>query len=146
MLNISGNFICGQTAGETAKWISERFPKILKDRSSVSSNSADTSVSVTPQWEEAITPATLAMLSSGEFVGVTADDPGVEAGLKGFHARIVREEIRMGGEGLPVINHPVDGASLQKHFAGVRKEMEVLVEREFGKLVKDESKRGLVVR
>ncbi|HXB35825.1 MAG TPA: YWFCY domain-containing protein, partial [Puia sp.] len=79
VLNISGNFICGQTAGETAKWVSERFPKVLKDRSSVSTNSSDTSVSVTPQWEEAITPATLAMLSSGEFVGVTADDPGVEA-------------------------------------------------------------------
>jgi hypothetical protein len=146
VLNISGNFICGQTAGETAKWVSERFPKVLKDRSSVSTNSSDTSVSVTPQWEEAITPATLAMLSSGEFVGVTADDPGVEAGLKGFHARIVREEIKVGDRRLPVINHPVDVASLQRHFAGVRKEMEGLVEKEFGKLVKDESKRGLVVR
>ncbi len=146
VLNISGNFICGQTAGETAKWASERFPKVLKDRSSVSTNSQDTSVSFTPQWEEAITPATLAMLSSGEFVGVTADDPGVEAGLKGFHARIVREEIRVGGEGLPVINHPVDAASLRKHFAGVRGDMELLVEREFGKLLKDESKKGLVVK
>ena len=103
-------------------------------------------MSFTPQWEEAITPATLAMLSSGEFVGVTADDPGVEAGLKGFHARIVREEIRVGGEGLPVINHPVDAASLRKHFAGVRGDMELLVEREFGKLLKDESKKGLVVK
>ncbi len=146
VLNISGNFICGQTAGETAKWVSERFPKVLKDRSSVSTNSSDTSVSVTPQWEEAITPATLAMLSSGEFVGVTADDPGVEAGLKGFHARIVREEIKVGGEGLPVINHPVDGGDLQQHFAGVRRDMELLVEREFGKLVKDGDKKGLVVK
>jgi hypothetical protein len=146
VLNISGNFICGQTAGETAKWVSERFPKVLKDRSSVSSNSSDTSVSVTPQWEEAITPATLAMLSSGEFVGVTADDPGVEAGLKGFHARIVREEIRVGSEGLPVVNHPVDEGFLRQHYAGVRKEMEALVEREFGKLMKDKSKEGLVVK
>ena len=146
VLNISGNFICGQTAGETAKWVSERFPKVLKDRSSVSSNSSDTSVSITPQWEEAITPATLAMLSSGEFVGVTADDPGVEAGLKGFHARIVREEVKVGGGRLPVINHPVDGAVLQRHFAGVRKEMGGLVEREFKKLMQDKSKEGLVVR
>ncbi len=79
-------------------------------------------------------------------MGVTACDPGVEAGLKWFHARIVREEIRVGEEKLPVINHPVDVASLRKHFAGVRGDMEALVEREFGKMVKDESKKGLVVR
>jgi len=146
VLNISGNFICGQTAGETARWVSERFPKVMKDRSSVSSNSSDTSVSVTPQWEEAITPATLAMLSSGEFVGVTADDPDVEAPLKGFHARIVREELKVGSEKLPIINYPVDEESLQQHFAAIRRDMELLVEREFKKLVQDEGMRGLVVR
>jgi hypothetical protein len=86
------------------------------------------------------------MLSSGEFVGVTADDPGVEARLKGFHARFVREGVEVGDEKLPIINHAVDAASLQQHFAGVRREMEALVEKEFGKLLKDESKRGLVVK
>lgn len=146
LLNISGNFICGQTAGETAKWVSERFPKVLKDRSSVSTNSQDTSVSFTPQWEEAVTPATLAMLSAGEFVGVTADDPGVKLGLKGFHARVVRAEMGLVGEGLGVVNASIDEAGLRKVFAGVRREMEELVAREFGRLLKDESKRGLVVR
>ena len=146
ILNISGNFICGQTAGETAKWVSERFPRVLKDRSSVSTNSSDTSVSVTLQWEEAVTPATLAMLSSGEFVGVTADDPGVEAPLKGFHARIVREEVKVGDEKLPIINKPEEVAGIQQHFAAVRRDMELLVDREFKKLVQDQDKKGLVVR
>jgi hypothetical protein len=152
VLNISGNFICGQTAGETAKWVSERFPKLLKDRSSVSTNSADTSVSFTPQWEEAITPATLSMLSSGEFVGVTADDPGVETGLKGFHARLVREGgvgssgAAVASGGLLVVNGVIDEGELLRRFAEIRREMEALVDREFGKMMKDESKKGLVVR
>jgi len=82
-------------------------------------------------------------LSSGEFVGVTADDPGVEAGLKGFHARIVRQEMKVGNGQLPIINHPVDEGRLRQHFEGVRRDMEVLVEREFGKLVQDEDKKGV---
>ncbi|HET6253278.1 MAG TPA: YWFCY domain-containing protein, partial [Puia sp.] len=113
LLNISGNFFCGQTGGETAKWVSERFPKILKDRPSVSTNSADTAISVTPQWEEAVTPATLAMLSSGEFVGVTADDPDVGLELKGFHARIIRKEPELKAGRLPLIHHPLDTAQLK---------------------------------
>ena len=69
-----------------------------------------------------------------------ADDPGVEAPLKGFHARIVREEARAGNEKLPIINKPAEAAGIQVHFAAIRWDME------FGKLVKDEGKNGLVVR
>lgn len=134
------------TAGETAKWVSERFPKVLKDRSSVSSNSSDTSVSVTPHWEEAVTPATLAMLSSGEFVGVTADDPDIEVPLKGFHARISREEIAIGKEKLPIIHHPIDAAALQKHFVAIRRDMAQLIEREIKKITANAANAGLAVK
>jgi TraM recognition site of TraD and TraG len=146
VLNISGNFICGQTAGETAKWVSERFPKVLKDRSSVSSNSSDTSISVTPHWEEAVTPATLAMLSSGEFVGVTADDPDIEVPLKGFHARISREEIAIGKEKLPIIHHPINDIALKQHFAAIRQDMVQLIERETKKITANAANTGLAVK
>jgi len=89
-LNITGNLLCGQVGGETARWVSERFPKIQQPRESVSTNSNDTSVSVSPQWEPTITTATIAGLSSGEFVGITADEPGQEMELKAFHAKILR--------------------------------------------------------
>jgi type IV secretory pathway TraG/TraD family ATPase VirD4 len=45
VLNIAGNLLCGQVGGETARWVSERFPRILQDRISFSTNSSDTSVS-----------------------------------------------------------------------------------------------------
>jgi hypothetical protein len=36
MMNICGNVFCGQDGGETAKWISEKFPKVMKERLSIS--------------------------------------------------------------------------------------------------------------
>ncbi|HVW61939.1 MAG TPA: TraM recognition domain-containing protein, partial [Puia sp.] len=75
ILNLAGNLICGQTDGETARWVSERFPMVTQHKTTVSVNSADTSVSKSEQSNPAMSPATLAALSSGEFVGILADDP-----------------------------------------------------------------------
>src|SRR6202012_3168580 len=55
IVNVSGNLLCGQVGGETARWISERFPRVLRERASVSNNSMDTSVTMAPQWEETVT-------------------------------------------------------------------------------------------
>jgi len=145
VLNISGNFFCGQTGGETAKWVSERFPKVLKDRQSVSTNSGDTAVTITPHWEEVVTPATIATLSSGEFVGVTADDPDQEIFLKGFHAKIVRQEVKEGKEGLPLIQR-VGTAEVKKHFEQIRQEAVGLVGDELKKLTGDEAMVGLLIK
>ena len=54
-------------------------------------NSSDVSTSKTPQAMETVTPATLAILSAGEFVGIVADDPGKEIELRGFFARFVKK-------------------------------------------------------
>jgi hypothetical protein len=137
VLNISGNFFCGQAAGETARWVSERFPKMLRDRESVSTNSADTSVNVAPQWEETVTPATISTLSSGEFVGVVADDPRQELALKVFHAKILREQFPvLSGEWLPVVQ-TVNKETLKEHAEQIRKEVRDIVQLEFGKMSRD---------
>jgi hypothetical protein len=52
-MNITGNIINGQVIGETAKQLSERFGKIMQDRSSVSINRTDTSVSHAKQLDAA---------------------------------------------------------------------------------------------
>src|SRR4051794_18214276 len=70
----SVSIISGQVAGDTAKKLSERFGKIMQDRASYSINSADTSVSHCTQLESAIPPSKISALSSGEFVGMVADD------------------------------------------------------------------------
>lgn len=75
ILNIVGNVISGQVAGETAKQLSDRFGKIMQDRESVSINRNDTSISRSKQLELAIPQSKISSLSSGEFVGMVADNP-----------------------------------------------------------------------
>ena len=74
-MNITGNVISGQVTGDTAKQLSERFGKIMQDRASFSINRLDTSISRSKQLESAIPTSKIAALSSGEFVGMVADDP-----------------------------------------------------------------------
>jgi len=66
VLNMTGNLICGQVGGETARWVSERFPYVVQHKTTVSVNSMDTSVSKSEQSNPAMSPATIATLSSGE--------------------------------------------------------------------------------
>jgi hypothetical protein len=75
IMNITGNIVSGQVTGETAKQLSERFGKIMQDRQSLSINSGDTSISRSKQLESAVPPSKISSLSSGEFVGMIADDP-----------------------------------------------------------------------
>jgi len=143
ILNISGNLLCGQVGGETARWVSERFPKILQETTSVSNNSSDTSVTTSIQWEETITPATIATLSSGEFVGVVADDPDKEIELKAFHARLVKEAAKntvgalkgaaAAGE-LPVVGK-VDKEVVKANFDRVRQDIQRLVGEEVARVM-----------
>ncbi|MES1250205.1 MAG: TraM recognition domain-containing protein [Chitinophaga rupis] len=131
ILNISGNLLCGQVGGETARWISERFPRVWQDRTSISINSSDTSIMKSHQWEPSLTPATIATLSSGEFVGIVADDPGKEMELKAFHARLVRDPKDMASSlpPLPIVRE-INEATIRENFARVRQDILTLVETE----------------
>jgi hypothetical protein len=88
ILNIVGNVIFGQVTGDTAKQLSERFGKINQEKESVSINSQDTSVSRSVQLDYAIPASKISGLSSGEFVGMVADDPENKIDLKVFHNAI----------------------------------------------------------
>lgn len=135
-LNITGNVFCGQVGGETAKWMSERFPTIQQEKASISSNSTDLSVSTTLQREPTVNQATIAGLSSGEFVGVLSDDPENALQLKVFHGKIVREE---GDDGmsfeLPVVR-AVDEAAVMAEFERVKEDITVLMAAEFERVQK----------
>lgn len=91
IMNIVGNVISGQVVGETAKSLSDRFGKIVQERQSISINRTDTSVSKSTQLDSAIPPSRIATLSSGEFVGMVADDPKQKIDLKIFHSEIVND-------------------------------------------------------
>lgn len=91
IMNIVGNVISGQVVGDTAKFLSERFGRIVQERESVSINRTDTSISRSTQLDAAIPPSKIASLSSGEFVGMVADDPDQKIALKVFHAEILND-------------------------------------------------------
>ena len=85
---IMGNIISGQVTGDTAKKLSENFGKIVQDKNSMTINSSDTSISKATQLDYAIPASKIAALSSGEFVGMVADNPDQPIELKMFHSRI----------------------------------------------------------
>ncbi len=118
-LNTSGNLFCGQVGGETAKWVSERFPQIQQEKPTIGQNSEDTNLSLTRNWEPSLTAATIGTLSSGEFVGVLSDEPATPLDMKLFHAKLIREEPRPGDlPKLPVVRK-VSSKKLKAHFEKV---------------------------
>lgn len=95
IVNICGNIVVGQANGELAKQVSERLGKTLQDRESISINSGDTSVSRSKQLEFAVPVSTISGLSSGEFVGMVADNPEERIEYKAFHSFIENDHERL---------------------------------------------------
>lgn len=96
--NIVGNIISGQVLGETAKQLSDRFGKIVQVKESISVNRNDTSFSKSGHLDLAVPPSKLATLSSGEFAGMVADDPGQEIDLKIFNGKILNDAEKLKAE------------------------------------------------
>lgn len=133
IMNIVGNIICGQVTGDTAKQLSERFGKINQQKESVSINSNDTSVSRSTQLDYAIPASKIAGLSSGEFVGMVADDPTNKIELKTFHCEIqnnheaIDREIQ-GYKELPDIRS-IDVHTINGNYNRIKNEIKFLVEK-----------------
>jgi hypothetical protein len=88
IFNLPANIICGQVSGDSARQVSERFGSILQEKNSISTNTRDSSSSQSFQLDLAVPPSKISSLSSGEFVGITADTPNQPIQLKGFHCHI----------------------------------------------------------
>lgn len=150
IMNITGNIIAGQVTGETAKQLSERFGKIMQDRSSLSINRTDTSVSKSKQLDTAIPASRIAALSAGEFVGMVADDPGQQIELKTFHGAILNdhEALKKEQEGykpVPVIRQ-VTPAIIQFNYTRIKVEIEDLVNAEMERIMNDPGLTGTIVK
>ena len=138
IMNIVGNVISGQVTGDTAKQLSERFGKIMQDRESISINRSDTSVSKSKQLESAIPPSKIAALSSGEFVGMVADDPGCKIELKIFHAVIQNNIDKLKREenyykDIPTIRG-IKEQEIQYNYMQVKLDVSLIIEQEMEKL------------
>lgn len=150
IMNITGNVIAGQVAGETAKQLSERFGKIMQDRTSLSINRTDTSVSHSKQLDPAIPASKIAALSSGEFVGMVADDPGRKIELKTFHASILNDHEFLKHEQnfykpIPVVRE-VTLAMIQQNYLRIRFEVEELVTAEMDRVMGNPNMTHLIMK
>jgi len=131
---IVGNIISGQVTGSTAKTLSENFGKISQQKDSVSINSSDTSVTRATQMDYAVPASRIATLSSGEFVGVVADNPGQKIGLKMFHCEIQNDHDAIASEEkayreIPVVKK-VTAEMIEENYRQIKREVFELLRKE----------------
>lgn len=150
ILNITGNIISGQVTGDTAKQLSERFGKIMQDRESYSINSGDTSISRSKQLETAIPPSKISALSSGEFVGMVADDPDNKIDLKAFHCEIINdhEALKREEESYKniVVIRKLDNSMVQRNYFQIKQDIQDIIQSEMERLLNDPELKHLVVK
>ena len=122
----------------------------MQDRASISINSSDTSISPSQQLESALLPSRMAALSSGEFVGLVADDPNQKIDLKAFHCQIqnnhrqLKKEER-GYQEVPVIRK-LDNTMVQKNYLQIKQEITQLMLAEIDKITNDPALEYLLLR
>ena len=139
IMNITGNIISGQVTGETSKFLSERFGKINQVKESISINRTDTSVSKSSQLDFAIPQSKIAGLSSGEFVGMVADDPTNKIKLKTFHCEILNDHAQLTAESdlyrkLPVTTQ-ITVLMVNENFRRVKAEVVGIIETEIERIL-----------
>lgn len=135
---IVGNIISGQVTGDTAKKLSETFGKIMQDRQSMSINSADTSTTKSTQLEYAIPASKISSLSSGEFVGIVADNPNCKIKLKVFHSEIQNDHSAIKAEEdkykpIPIIA-TVSDLDIQENYKRIKEDIENIFKNQLPKI------------
>ncbi len=150
IMNIMGNVISGQVSGDTAKFLSEKFGRILQDKESISINSSDTSVSRSKQLEQAVPPSVISALSSGEFVGIVADNPDEIIALKAFHCKVVNDHKALEKEATSHVTIPsfkkVDNSIIQRVFEQIKEDVQNIVDNEIEAILNNPAKQHFIVQ
>jgi hypothetical protein len=127
LINLPANLLTSQVTGDSARFTSELIGKILQERSTVSTNTRGTSTSQSLQLDLAIPASKIATLSSGEFVGITADSPDQPMALKAFHCQIQLGSETTGKE-RPLPSKQVSKDTINQVFQQVQAETKRIVE------------------
>ncbi|WP_159517950.1 type IV secretory system conjugative DNA transfer family protein [Sunxiuqinia indica] len=88
-----GNVLCGQAAGETAKFIQNRMGKILQERQSLNINRNTQSSTFSTQLDYLVPEGKIATLPQGWMVGQVADNFGENVSQKNFNC-LVRADVK----------------------------------------------------
>jgi hypothetical protein len=141
IMNICSNIFCGQAVGDTAKLVSDRIGKIVQQRDSVSINRTDTSISHNTQLDLAVPPSRISTLSSGEFVGVLADNPDQLIKHKAFHCKVDIDFAAINAEEaaykpLPKVRE-VSALEVQNNFIIIKNEIFDIIQAEIQRIKSD---------
>jgi len=135
---IVGNIISGQVTGDTAKKLSEGFGKIVQDKESKSISSSDVSISKSTAMDYAIPASKIAALSSGEFVGIVADNPDQKINLKMFHSEIQNDHEAIAEEEATYKPIPelevVTYSDIMENYTSIKADIDQLVKEELKKI------------
>lgn len=150
IMNTVGNIISGQVLGDTAKQISDRIGKINQSRRSLSINSGDISISHSTQLELAVPPSTISQLSSGQFVGIVADDPSQKIELKAFHCEIQNDHEKLAREeksyqSIPAVRK-LHGEEVLENYRRIKSEVNQLIEEELERMLDTPALAGLIIK
>ena len=150
IMNIVGNVISGQVSGETAKQLSEKFGKILQDRQSIAINRNDTSITTSKQLELAIPINKISSLSSGEFVGMVADNPDQKIELKAFCSEILNDHDALAKEQanyreLPILS-VVKPGDILNNFLQIKKDVTSIVQTEIERMLNTPGLTDLIIK
>ncbi|MGB3180467.1 MAG: conjugal transfer protein MobC [Cyclobacteriaceae bacterium] len=149
VMNTVGNIISGQVSGDTARSLSERIGKIMQDRESLSINSSETSISKSTQLDSAVPASAIASLSSGEFVGVVADDPQQKISLKAFHNEIINDHKSIAREEsaykkIPAVRS-ITHKDIEDNYMKIKQDVKELIEREIERIMDSPSLSDLLI-
>ncbi len=122
----------------------------MQDRTSLSINRNDTSISKSKQLESALPPSKISSLSSGEFVGMVADDPDNKIDLKIFHNSISNDHQALKREQeaykpVPIVRQVTPGI-IQLNYVQIKQEIEDLVNVEMERIMNDPGMAGTVLK
>ena len=149
IMNLMGNVISGQVSGDTAKFLSEKFGRILQDKESISINATDTSISRSKALDQAVPASVISSLSSGEFVGIVADNPDMEIALKAIHCKINNDHKALAKETSAYEEirafRVVHNSIVQRNFQQVKKDVQNIIETEMEIVLNDPLKSHLII-
>ena len=145
--NTVGNLFSGQVVGDTAKTLSERFGKILQQRTSISINRGDKSTSISTQLDSLIPASKIANLTQGMFVGSVSDNFDERIEQKIFHAQIVVDSAKVKEDTrkyqpIPIIVEDLEDprdldATINNNYRKIKNDVLGIVEEEIARIKAD---------
>ena len=145
--NNCGTVISGQVSGATAEAMQNRLGKNVQRKENINIQSEDTSHGISTELNFMAPAAKITQLSQGQFVGVVADDVGMEIDLKAFRASVVidDDDFKTEQKWKELPNFSIfaqEGASMaeqiQSNYLQIKADIRNLIDSETARLVKQE--------